>query len=99
MHALDELIVNLDADFIIVGTGIAALRAAIDLGHSGKTIILTKSVATAGSTGYAQGGIAAAVGVDDSPEQHAEDTGAAGDGLVDADIARKLTELAPRAIK
>ena len=98
-RALGELIVNLDADFIIVGTGIAALRAAIDLGHAGKTIILTKSVAMAGSTGYAQGGIAAAVGVDDSPEQHAEDTVAAGDGLVDVDIARNLTELAPRAIK
>lgn len=98
-HVLDELIVNLEADFIIVGSGIAALRAAIDLGHSGKTIILTKSVATAGSTSYAQGGIAAAVGVDDSPEQHAEDTVAAGDGLVDVDVARMLTELAPRAIK
>ena len=98
-HALDELIVNLDADFIIVGTGIAALRAAIDLGHAGKTIILTKSVATAGSTGYAQGGIAAAVGADDSPKQHAEDTVVAGDGLVDVGAARTLTESAPQAIK
>ena len=97
-HTLDELIVNFDADFIVVGTGIAALRAAVDLGHAGKTIILTKSTATAGSTGYAQGGIAAAVGVDDSPEQHAEDTVAAGGGLVDVDVARKLAEYAPQAI-
>ena len=66
-QALDVLVVNLQADFIIVGTGIAALRAAIDLGHAGNTIVLTKSVATAGSTGYAQGGIAAAMGAYDSP--------------------------------
>ena len=72
--ALDVLSVNLQAEFIIVGTGIAALRAAIDVGHAGKIIILTESIATAGSTGYAQGGIAAAVGADDFPEQHAEDT-------------------------
>lgn len=98
-QALDVLIVNLQADFIIVGTGIAALRAAIDLGHAGKTIVLTKSVATAGSTGYAQGGIAAAMGAYDSPEQHAEDTVAAGDGLVDVEAARVLTESAPQAIK
>ncbi len=57
VQALDVLIVKLQPDFIIVGTGIAALWAAINLDHAGKTIVLTKSVATAGSTGYAQGAL------------------------------------------
>ena len=55
----------------IIGSGIAGLRAAIALQPSGRVLILTKSDPGAGSTGYAQGGIAAAVGADDSPARHA----------------------------
>jgi L-aspartate oxidase len=73
----------LQADFLIVGSGIAALRAAIAIGESADILILTKAGPRAGNTGHAQGGIAAAIGRDDSPELHREDTLAAGDGLCD----------------
>ena len=86
---------ELTADYVIVGSGIAALRAAIELAAEAETVLLTKAASTEGSTAYAQGGIAAAVAAADSPERHAADTMAAGDGLCDADAVRMLTEHAP----
>ena len=59
-------------------------------------MILTKAGPRAGNTGHAQGGIAAAVGPDDSPEQHIADTLAAGDGLCDEGAVRVLCEEGPR---
>ena len=57
----------MQADFLIIGSGIAALRAAAALEGVGDVLVLTKAGPRAGNTGYAQGGIAAAVGPDDSP--------------------------------
>ena len=68
-------------DFLIIGSGIAGLRAAADLALAGDVLVLTKADPTESNTGYAQGGIAAAVGPGDSPALHAEDTSKAGDGL------------------
>jgi len=68
-------------DFLIIGSGIAGLRAAVDLAQAGDVLVLTKADPTESNTGYAQGGIAAAVAEDDSPRQHAVDTINAGDGL------------------
>ncbi|MSO45590.1 MAG: L-aspartate oxidase [Acidobacteria bacterium] len=68
-------------DFLVIGSGVAGLRAAISLAEHGDVVILTKAHPSESNTGYAQGGIAAAVGPDDSPELHARDTIAAGDGL------------------
>ena len=68
-------------DFLIIGSGIAGLRAAADLALAGDVLILTKADPTESNTGYAQGGIAAAIGPGDTPAQHAGDTIAAGDGL------------------
>ena len=65
-------------DFLIIGSGIAGLRAATDLALAGDVLILTKADPTESNTGYAQGGIAAAVGAGDTPAQHAADTIAAG---------------------
>ena len=79
---------DLAGDFLIIGSGIAALRAAAALGLAGQVIVLTKAEPAEGSTGYAQGGIAAAVGDNDSPELHARDTIAAGDGLCDERAVR-----------
>jgi L-aspartate oxidase len=79
-------------DFLIIGSGIAGLRAAADLASAGDVLVLTKSAPDESNTGYAQGGIAAAVGPDDSPELHAADTIAAGDGLCDAAAVRVLVE-------
>jgi L-aspartate oxidase len=72
---------SVSADFIVVGSGIAGLRAALELATAGRVLLLTKSDPEAGSTGYAQGGIAAAISRDDSVGLHVADTLAAGDGL------------------
>ncbi len=90
---------ELRADFIIVGSGIAALRAAAELAGAGDVLILTKAEPREGNTGYAQGGIAAAVGPGDSPELHAADTIAAGDGLCDERAVRVLVEEGPRYVR
>ena len=68
-------------DFLIIGSGIAGLRAAADLALAGDVLVLTKADPTESNTGYAQGGIAAAVGSGDTPRDHAIDTIKAGDGL------------------
>jgi L-aspartate oxidase len=87
--------VHLSPDFIVIGSGIAGLRAAIALAPVGRVLILTKAEPTESNTGYAQGGIAVALGEDDSPALHAADTIKAGDGLCDADAVRVLVEQGP----
>ena len=87
------------AEFIIVGGGIAGLRAAVGLAAQGRIVVFTKADVTESNTGYAQGGIAAAVGDDDSPELHAEDTVRAGDGLCDEAAVRVLVEEGPRGVR
>lgn len=72
---------RVDGDFLVIGSGVAGLRAAISLVEAGDVIVLTKADPRESNTGYAQGGIAAALGPDDSPSLHAHDTVAAGDGL------------------
>jgi L-aspartate oxidase len=91
--------VDLRSDFLIVGSGIAALRAAAELAGAGDVLILTKAEPREGNTGYAQGGIAAAVGPDDSPDLHAADTILAGDGLCDEAAVRALVEDGPRYVR
>jgi L-aspartate oxidase len=89
----------LQADFLIIGSGIAALRAAAALEGAGEVLILTKAGPRAGNTAYAQGGIAAAVGPDDSPARHIADTLAAGDGLCDERAVTVLCEEGPRYVR
>jgi len=89
----------LQADFLIVGSGIAALRAAASLEGAGDVLVLTKAGPHAGNTDYAQGGIAAAVGPDDTPDLHFADTMAAGDGLCDARAVRVLVDEGPRYVR
>lgn len=86
-------------DFIIVGSGIAGLRAALELAPVGQVLVLTKADAREGNTGYAQGGIAAAVGDDDSPELHAADTDRAGDGLCFPGAVSVLVTDGPRYVR
>jgi L-aspartate oxidase len=89
----------LRADFVVIGSGIAALRACAALEGAGDVIVLTKADPLEGNTGYAQGGIAAAVGPGDSPERHFADTLAAGDGLCDERAVRVLVEDGPRYVR
>lgn len=83
---------NVRGDFLIIGSGVAGLRAAIALAESGSVTILTKAEPSESNTGYAQGGIAAAVGPDDSTDLHLRDTLAAGDGLCNPDAVRVLVD-------
>ena len=86
-------------DFLVIGSGIAGLRAAISLADAGTVVILTKADPRESNTGYAQGGIAAAIGPDDSPELHARDTLAAGDGLCAAEAVDVLVRDGPRYVR
>ena len=86
-------------DFLIVGSGIAGLRAAIALAPLGRVLVLTKTVATESNTGYAQGGIAAAIGPDDTPSLHGRDTTRAGDGLCDEDAVAVLVSDGPKYVR
>jgi len=85
-------------DYIIVGSGIAGLYAALLAIEQGSVLVLTKGSIDDCNTKYAQGGIAAAIGKDDSPELHYRDTVAAGDGLCDANAVHILTEEAAECI-
>jgi L-aspartate oxidase len=71
----------------------------VELSGAGTILILTKAEPEEGNTGYAQGGIAAAVGDDDSPGLHLQDTLAAGDGLCDPEAVRALVEDGPRYVQ
>lgn len=75
---------------VVIGSGIAGLISALRAARVHDVTLVTKAELTAGSTAWAQGGIAAAVFADDSPELHARDTLAAGAGLSDPDAVRVL---------
>jgi L-aspartate oxidase len=85
-------------DYIIVGSGIAGLYTALLAKERGSVLIITKGGIDDCNTRHAQGGIAAAIGKDDSPELHLKDTLAAGDGLCDAEAVRILVSEAPARI-
>jgi L-aspartate oxidase len=91
--------VSIVADFLVIGSGIAGLRAAIALADAGRVIVLTKADPRESNTGYAQGGIAAAIGSDDSPDLHARDTLAAGDGLCLPEAVDVLVREGPRYVR
>jgi L-aspartate oxidase len=91
---------RLDADVLVVGTGVAGLTAALGAAGAGRSVhLLTKSELVSGSSPWAQGGVAAAVGAGDSPELHAADTVAAGAGLVDPEVAEIVTRGGALAVR
>ena len=79
-------------DYVIVGSGIAGLYAALLAREHGSVLVLTKGSVDDCNTRWAQGGIAAPIGAGDSPQRHIDDTVAAGAGLVDPEAARVLAE-------
>jgi L-aspartate oxidase len=84
---------------VVVGSGIAGLTAALRLrDHVGKVLVVTKDVLSAGSTQWAQGGIAAALGPEDTPAQHEHDTLVAGAGACDREAVRVLVTEGPEAV-
>jgi L-aspartate oxidase len=89
-----------ETDVIVIGSGVAGLTAAIQARTSGyKVILVTKAHVDDGSTRWAQGGIAAALDPNDSPEEHWRDTIVAGAGLCDSAAARVLVVEGPNAIR
>src|SRR3954452_1910433 len=86
-------------DFIVVGAGIAGLRAAVELASAGRVLVLAKTEYTESATQYAQGGIAAALSDEDEISLHFQDTINAGDGIVNADAAHALVEEGPERIQ
>ncbi|HEU5231621.1 MAG TPA: L-aspartate oxidase [Terriglobales bacterium] len=88
-----------ETDFIVVGGGIAGLRAAIGLAEAGRVLVVTKQEVTESNTQYAQGGIAVALSDDDEVALHLQDTIDAGDGLVNIEAARVLVEEGPQRIQ
>ncbi|MBI4838640.1 MAG: L-aspartate oxidase [Nitrospirae bacterium] len=86
-------------DFLIIGGGVAGLRAAIELARKGKVLILTKDNPAESSTGYAQGGIAVALSDEDEVGIHYKDTIKAGNGLCREEAVKALVEEGPEVIR
>jgi L-aspartate oxidase len=91
--------VQREVDFIVVGAGIAGLRAAVELAEAGRVLVLAKKEITESNTQYAQGGIAAALSDEDEISLHLQDTLSAGDGLCNVDAAKILVEEGPARIE
>jgi L-aspartate oxidase len=90
---------KIEADFVVVGCGVAGLRVAIELGAAGaRVLVLAKSGLTDSATEWAQGGIAAALSDEDEVSLHLEDTLRAGDGLCDPAAVQVLVEEGPKYI-
>ncbi|MFC1418285.1 L-aspartate oxidase [Streptacidiphilus cavernicola] len=87
-------------DVVVVGSGVAGLTTALRLRAAGlKVLVVTKAMLDDGSTRWAQGGIAAALGEGDTPEQHLADTLVAGAGLCDEEAVRILVTEGPAAVR
>ncbi|HZB88233.1 MAG TPA: L-aspartate oxidase [Terracidiphilus sp.] len=87
-----------DADYLVVGAGVAGLRAAVELAAHGSVLVVTKEAVAESNTHYAQGGIAVAMGGDEDVALHLDDTVAAGDGLVHGEAARVLVAEGPQRV-
>ncbi len=92
----------LDADIVVIGSGIAGLSAVLHARAAvpaGRVLLVTKAHLDEGSTRWAQGGIAAALAPEDSPEDHLADTLTAGVGLCDVDAVRILVTEGPARVR
>jgi L-aspartate oxidase len=88
-----------ETDFLVVGAGVAGLRAAIELAPAGRVVVLAKREVADSNTQWAQGGIAAALSDEDEISLHLQDTLIAGDGLCNVEAAKVLVEDAPARIE
>ena len=97
-----SLLPQIFTDVLVIGSGVAGLRAAIAAAEQGREVILVTKTADAGedsNTAWAQGGIAAVIDAADSAESHVEDTLAAGAGLCDESAVRQIVEHGPTRIR
>ena len=86
-------------DLLIIGSGIAGLTVALEAADHADVLILTKADPWDSATSRAQGGVAAAVGPDDSPERHLQDTMDAGAGLCDRAAVEVCVQEGPASIR
>src|SRR5580700_6071909 len=89
----------MDCDFLVIGAGVAGLRAAIELAAAGRVLVVAKDSLRESSSEYAQGGIAVALSDDDEVALHEQDTLYAGDDLCDRAAVHTLVEEGPAAIQ
>jgi L-aspartate oxidase len=89
----------MNPDFLVIGAGVAGLRAAIELSEAGRVLVVAKESLRESSSEYAQGGIAVALSDDDEVSLHEQDTIYAGDGLCDRAAVKTLVEEGPAAIQ
>jgi L-aspartate oxidase len=89
---------GMNPDYLVIGAGVAGLRAAIELAKAGSVLVVAKESLRESASEYAQGGIAVALSDDDEIELHEQDTLAAGDGLCDPAAVRTLVEEGPELI-
>ena len=87
------------ADFLVIGSGVAGLRAAIELSRQGRVLMLTKGHPLESSSSYAQGGVAVAMSEEDDVAVHLTDTLTAGHGLCRPEAVRVLVEEGPDRIQ
>ncbi|WP_182882394.1 L-aspartate oxidase [Microbispora sp. H10949] len=93
---------TVEADAVVIGSGIAGLTVAlrhVELDPRARVLVVTKDVLSAGSTRWAQGGIAAVLDPEDTPDEHLRDTLLAGVGLCDEEAVRVLVTEGPDALK
>jgi L-aspartate oxidase len=91
--------IHSNSNILIIGGGLAGLFCALKLAPRPVTVLASAPIGEGASTAWAQGGIAAAVAEGDTPEAHARDTIAAGAGLVDEDVARRMAEEAGERVR
>src|ERR1700687_5070303 len=89
----------MNSDFLVIGAGVAGLRAAIELSQAGSVLVVAKESLQESSSEYAQGGIAVALSDDDEVALHEQDTIYAGDGLCNQAAVHTLVEEGPAAIQ
>src|SRR3954465_2370850 len=89
----------MNPDYLVIGAGVAGLRAAIELAEAGQVLVVAKDSLRESSSEYAQGGIAAALNDDDEVALHEQDTLYAGDGWCSPDAVHPLVDEGPRAIE
>ena len=87
-----------EVDYAVVGSGVAGVRAAIELSNAGSVLVLAKSDLSDSATAWAQGGIAVALSDEDEIGLHEQDTIAAGDGLCNPEAVALLVEEGPKYI-
>src|SRR6185436_16492705 len=86
-------------DVLVIGAGIAGLRAALEVPPDLNVLVVTKDRITESNSSYAQGGIAGVLSPEDRFENHVEDTLIAGDGLCDRDVVERVVRDAPAEIE